>query len=361
MEEMKKLKLAIIGQGRSGRDIHGRYFLTDRERFEVAAVVDGIERRRERAEAEYGCETFADYKELFGRSDLDLVVNASFSQMHVPITKDLLEHGFNVLTEKPFAATVEEAQELINTAKRCGRTLAVFQQSRFAPYFEKVKNIIDSGVLGRIIQISIAFNGYARRWDWQCCQDFNGGSLYNTGPHPVDQALQLLNYDGEPEVYCRMDRVNTFGDAEDYVKLILTAPERPLIDLEISSCDAYPHFTYKIQGSRGGLNGTTTHLEWKYFSEVMAQKQHLIQTPLENEEGFPAYCHENLTWTEEQWNIEEPRVFTYAVKKFYNTVYDHFVYGKELPVTPDQVKQQISVMERCHGMNPLEPFDHVDR
>ncbi|MEG2931336.1 MAG: Gfo/Idh/MocA family oxidoreductase, partial [Ruthenibacterium sp.] len=79
---MKKLRLAIIGQGRSGRDIHGRHLLTDTERFEIVAVVDALEQRRERARQEYGCETFASYQELFGRTDLDFVVNASFSQMH---------------------------------------------------------------------------------------------------------------------------------------------------------------------------------------------------------------------------------------------------------------------------------------
>ncbi|MEG0693378.1 MAG: Gfo/Idh/MocA family oxidoreductase, partial [Oscillospiraceae bacterium] len=209
---MKKLRLAIIGQGRSGRDIHGKHLLTDTERFEVVAVVDALENRRERAAKEYGCETFETYQELFGRTDIDFVVNASFSQMHAPITIDLLNHGFNVLCEKPCAKTAEDVQAMIDASKKNNRMLAIFQQSRFAPYFEKVKEVIASGVLGRLVQISISFNGYARRWDWQCCQDFNAGSLYNTGPHPVDQALNLLDfYQGVPNVLCKMDRANTFG------------------------------------------------------------------------------------------------------------------------------------------------------
>src|SRR5690554_6766863 len=76
---MKKLNLAIIGQGRSGRDIHGKYFLTDPDRFKVVAVVEALEDRRNRAAEEYGCDTYENYQELFGRSDIDLVVNASFS------------------------------------------------------------------------------------------------------------------------------------------------------------------------------------------------------------------------------------------------------------------------------------------
>ena len=350
---MKKLNVAIIGQGRSGRDIHGKHFHTDTERFHVAAVVEALEDRRRRAVEEYGCDTYESYSELFGRKDIDLVVNASFSYMHAPITIDLLNHGFHVLTEKPCAGTPEEVQAMMDAGKKNNRMFAIFQQSRFAPYFEKVKSIINSGVLGRIVQISIRFNGYARRWDWQCCQEFLGGSLYNTGPHPMDQALNLLDYyDGTPNVFCRMDRANTFGDAEDYVKVILTAPERPLIDVEISSCDAYPGYTYKVQGTRGGLKGNMTHIDWKYYSEEEAPRQVLIKTPLKNSEGLPMYCSEKLVWTEESWNTNEPRTFTYAVKRFYDTIYNHLVNGASLVVTPEQVKQQIAVIHECHRQNP---------
>lgn len=354
---MKKLRLAIIGQGRSGRDIHCGYLLTDTSRFEIVAIVESMEKRREIASREYDCDIFESYQELFGRTDIDFVVNASFSQMHAPITIDLLNHGFNVLCEKPCAKTAKDVQDMIDAAKKNNLMFAIFQQSRFAPYFEKVKQVIASGSLGRLVQIGICFNGYARRWDWQCCQDFNAGSLYNTGPHPVDQALNLLDFEGNPNILCKMDKANTFGDAEDYVKLIMTAPDRPLIDIEISSCDAYPDFTYKIQGTRGGLKGNMTEINWKYYSECSAPEQKLIKTPLMTEEGFPKYCAEKLTWEEEQWKISDSGTFTYAVKKFYTTIYDHLVHGKPLVITPEQVKQQIYVMEQCHLQNPLSKFE----
>lgn len=354
---MNQLNVAIIGQGRSGRNIHGKYLLTDTERFRIAAVVDALSDRRERAAREYGCQVYETYQELFARQDIDFVVNASFSHLHTPVTVDLLNHGFNVLCEKPAAKTPEQVQEMIDAAEKSGKMLAVFQQSRFAPYFEKVKSVLASGVLGRPVQISIAFNGYARRWDWQTCQDFNAGSLYNTGPHPVDQALNLLDYyEGKPTVFCKLDRANTFGDAEDYVKLILTAPDRPLVDVEISSCDAYPSYTYKIQGTRGGLCGSMTELHWKYYDEVEAPRQKLIRSPLCDAEGLPCYCAEELTWVEESWSCADPRTFSYASHRLYDTVYDHLTKGTPLPVTMQQVKQQIDVINQCHRQNPLSAF-----
>ena len=126
---MKKLDVAIIGQGRSGRDIHGVYFRSERNLYyNVKYVVDADERRRNQAKDLYpGCETFADYRELLDK-DFDLAVNASFSDDHFAISKDLLEHGKNVLSEKPFARNQFECETLENTAKKNGVTLAVFQK-----------------------------------------------------------------------------------------------------------------------------------------------------------------------------------------------------------------------------------------
>jgi predicted dehydrogenase len=317
-------------------------------------VVDAIPERRTKAEKEIGCAAFANYQELFGKKDIDFVVNASFSHMHLPITLDLLDHGFNVLCEKPFAHTAAQVDELIAQQKKTGKMLAVFQQSRFAPYFEQVKKVIASGVLGRIIQISVQFNGYARRWDWQTLQAFGGGSLYNTGPHPVDQALNLLNYyEGKPGVFCKMDRVNVWGDAEDYVKLILTAPDRPLIDVEISSCDAYPSFTYNIHGSNGGLKGSMKELNWRWFIPSETPEQKLLREPLHDSDWNPLYCRESINWHEDSWKGDDAAVFNESVGKLYDTVYDHIVNGKPLVVTLEQVRQQIWVMEEAHRQNPL--------
>ena len=78
---MKRLNVAIIGQGRSGYQIHGKYFLTEKGKslFNVVAVVDYAEDRRNRAAKEFGCDTYADYRELFGRTDIDFVVASTFS------------------------------------------------------------------------------------------------------------------------------------------------------------------------------------------------------------------------------------------------------------------------------------------
>jgi scyllo-inositol 2-dehydrogenase (NADP+) len=352
---MTQLKVGIIGQGRSGYGIHVRYLRTVPEQFKIVAVTDPIEGRRERAVKELGCEAYADYKSLMERDDLDLVINATPSHLHVPVTLEFLNKGFNVLCEKPLARKAEEVDQLIEASERTGGLLAIYQQSRYAPYFRQVRKIIDSGVIGRPVQISIAFNGFSRRWDWQTLQEYNGGNLLNTGPHPLDQALQLFGTDIMPEVTCIMDRANTFGDAEDYVKLILRGPDRPVIDLEIASCCAYPCFTYNVYGTNGGLKGNMTHIDWRYFKPEEAPEQKLSREPLSKEDGSPAYCGEKLKWYEESWDVPEEQkdLFNTMAGSFYNMLFNTLTTGAPLEITPQQIRQQIAVIEECHRQNPL--------
>ena len=252
---MEKLRVAIIGQGRSGLNIHGKFFLSDSNKVvEVVAVVDRLDARREKAKKLFNCEIYTDYKELFVRKDIDLVVNATYSQMHAPITKDLLLHGYNVLSEKPFGATRNECLDLIRIAEEKGLVLAVFHQSLFQPTFCKVKEIAESGILGNIHQIDIRYNGFARRWDWQTLQCNVAGGVYNTGPHPIGQALALLGWDEKASVaFARMKTILTSGDANDYAKILLTAPDKPLIDIEVDSADAFMTYNYKVYGNKGTL------------------------------------------------------------------------------------------------------------
>ncbi len=350
---MKKLNVAIIGQGRSGRDIHGKFFKSaDNEHFNVVAVVDALVDRRERAKTEYSCDVYADYRELFGRTDIDVVVNSTFSQMHSDVTIDLLNHGFNVICEKPFAKSYEDGARAVRAAKKSGKMLNVFQQSRFAPYYERIKEILATGVLGEIIQVSICFNGFARRWDWQTSRDFAGGNVRNTGPHPLDQAMEFLGWSEDVNVFSKLQCVNTFGDAEDYAKIVLTVPGRPVVDVEISSCNAYSPYTYIIQCKNGTLRATMQHIEYKYFDPQKAPERHQILTPLYTSEGLPAYCSETLPWLEKEEDISGTS-FNVAVKKYYDMIYAYLTEGIEMPIKPEQVLTQLKVIDKIHAQNPL--------
>ncbi len=348
---MKKLHAGIIGQGRSGYDIHAYIMGLLPGKYKIAAVADPLEDRRDFAIKTLGCEAYADYKDMFKRSDLDLIINATPSHLHPPVTIEALEAGFNVLCEKPAARYVADFDKMVDAAKKSGNTLAIFQQSRFAPYFQQVRKVIDSGILGRIVMVKIAFNGYGRRWDWQTLQEFSGGNLLNTGPHPLDQALQLFGTDIMPEVKCIMDRTNTFGDAEDHVKLLLTGKDRPTIDLEISSCSAYTTNVYEVYGTRGALAGTTDHLEWKVYNPEEMPPRELVRGPMPDRQ----YCSEKMIWHTSKWNLPKSQANWFGVmgKALYNNLYDTLTKGTPSTVKLDEVRRQIEVIEEAHRQNRL--------
>ena len=360
---MEPIRVGIIGQGRSGRDIHGAHLSTD-PRYRIVAVADALADRRARAMREYGCEAHADAAALFARKDIDLIVNSSFSFQHVPLTLAALKTGHHVLCEKPLASTAKNVDRMIAASKRAGKVLAVFQQSRYAPYFVEIQRVIASGVLGRIVQISIQFNGFSRRWDWQTLREYDGGNLLNTGPHPLDQALVLFG-EGTPEVWCRMDRTEegSWGDAENHVKLLLSGKGHPTIDLEISSCCTHPTAMYRVYGSRGGLQATGDSAEWTWFDPAAAPTQRLVREPLAQPDGTPAYCGESLPWQTGKWPAVQPAAaaasgYTPAAPPtsmsatLYGMLFRTLREGAPLEITPLQVRRQMAVIEDCQRQNP---------
>lgn len=353
--ETKKLNIAIIGQGRSGRDIHGKYLRSaSNTLFNVKYIVEADEYRRNKALGEYeGCAVFESYTSLFDIDDIDFVVNASYSDTHYSITKDLLLHGFNVMVEKPFARSRYECDELIEISKKKGVVLAVFQQSFYAPYYVFTKKKIAEGILGEIKQVSVRFNGFSRRWDWQTLQKKCAGGLYNTGPHPIGLALGYLDFDKDTKVeFSRLGTALTSGDGDDYAKIILSAPNKPVVDVEVCSNDAYNNFTVKILGTKGTLKCRIPDYELTYIKDGENPERPVTEHFIEDANKNPAYCSENLIKHTEQ-NKFEGSPFDIAVDAIYRELYAKITNGDEMYVTPEIAAQIISVIETVHAQNPL--------
>lgn len=340
------LRVGVLGQGRSGLSIHSAWFEQSPRKYKVVAVADLLSERRKQAEERFGCDSYQDYKALLARDDLDLVVNSLPSHLHPPVTIEALQAGHNVVCEKPNAWNVAQLDKMIAAAKKARRVLAPFQQSRHSTLFRKTLDVIDSGVLGRIVQVRIVSNGFSRRWDWQTLQEFKGGNLLNTGPHYVDWAVCLQGFRRPDEIFCAMDRANTWGDAEDYVKVVLKKKGAPIIDLEISSCDAYPGDMITVHGTQGGLSGGAAGLRWKYFNPEKAPKLKLIRQPLPEQ----AYCRETLPMTKKNWvpSKAQANAFGWMSKQFYDGLFGVLRDGEKLEITPQQVRVQMAVMEECH-------------
>ncbi len=348
---MKRLRVGILGQGRSGFGIHAAWLRQDQERFEIAAVADAMtERCQEVAEA-FGAKTFGDYKELLADSSLkiDLIVNALPSQWHPQGTLEALAAGFDVVCEKPLARTVADFDRMVAAADAAGKYLLPFQNSRFQPAFRKIQEIVASGRLGRIMHARINSSNFARRWDWQCRRDRWGGNLLNTGPHPMDQAIVLFG-ETMPNVFARLVSDNPFGDAENYAAVTLWGKGRPTIEVVVSSFMAYPQGgSFNIGGTLGGLTGNKSELKWRYYLPETAPAHEKSTTWSDNRK----YCSEQLDWIEENWKLDSKKnSFDLICQGFYANAYDILVNGAERVITLAQVRRQIAAMEEAHRQNP---------
>jgi UDP-N-acetylglucosamine 3-dehydrogenase len=101
----------------------------------------------------YGCKPYVDYQDLLGEN-LDVLSIVVPTTLHKKVALDAIQKGINVLVEKPIADTVKSADEVIKVARKKGVKLMVGHVERFNPAIIKLKELIDSGVLGKVVSIS---------------------------------------------------------------------------------------------------------------------------------------------------------------------------------------------------------------
>lgn len=350
----KVLKVGIGGYGRSGRNIHTNWLKQAPSKYKVVAVADELPKRRKNAEEELGCKVYKDHLELLkNEKELDLYINALPSFLHASGSVAALKAGNNIVCEKPTAACVKDFDKVVDAAKAAGTMYAPFQNSRYYPFFKKMREVIDSGVLGDILHIRSVWGAFGRRWDWQTLQEMGGGNLMNTGPHPMDHAIILFG-DKQPKVFCKMKSIQPFGgDAEDFCTVTLHGDhDDPVIEVLLSSYLSYPlGEMYNVSGTLGGMAGGPAGLKWKYFDPKKAPKQKLWPKWSKNR----AYVSEKLPWVTHTWKRPKTKLddFNFNCRGFYNNIYDVLVKGANLIVKPEEVRRQVKAIEECHRQNPL--------
>ncbi|WP_372592957.1 Gfo/Idh/MocA family oxidoreductase [Actinotalea sp.] len=201
MVDNATLRTGIIGYGLSGQVFH-EPFLATNPTFSIDLVATSDPGRQALASAHYP--VVATPAELLARAgELDLVVLASPAHTHLEQGLAALEAGAAVVVDKPFAASVAEATQLVEAAERLGRPLFVFQNRRWDGDFRTVRAVVESGLLGRVHRFESTFERFpqprAGRWQDTTTPAQGGGITFDLGSHLVDQALQLF---GPAELEC---------------------------------------------------------------------------------------------------------------------------------------------------------------
>jgi len=139
------------------------------------------------------------YAALLGDPDIDAIYNPLPNALHAPWTIRALEAGKHVLCEKPFAASVAEAESMAAAAERTGRVLVEAFHYRYHPLFTRLRTILDSGEIGDVLHLEAHFCfPLPRPSDIRFSRDLAGGALMDAGCYTVHLLRHLAS--AEPEV-----------------------------------------------------------------------------------------------------------------------------------------------------------------
>jgi len=335
MPASRPIKVAVVGLGRSGYDIHIRRMRGD-DRFRITAVTDWLPDRMGEVQRETGCATYPNHRALLRDADAEVVVVATYSSTHPPITRDVLRSGRHAICEKPIANSVAAAKSMIDAAEKAGRKLLVHHNYRFFPETRHLMDIVRSKRLGDVFEIRMRSFDFSRRNDWQTLRKFDGGVLNNTCPHFLDIGLQLLQAP-VVDVLCDLKLISDVGDVEDHVKVVLRAANGRVYDMEVSSSCRFPEPKWTVLGSHGTLvsDGRTSTIAW--FDPRKLGKLKPIETPPPGR----AYGNEDVI----PWQSEEVASVGPSIGDFYDNVWAVLRERKPLVVKPEEALEVVRVTQ----------------
>ncbi|MCX7919945.1 MAG: Gfo/Idh/MocA family oxidoreductase [bacterium] len=193
-----KVKVGIIGCGAIVQRVQLPKFKACKE-AEVVAVADSNEKVAKQVAAEFGVpHYYTDWKELIARGDIDAVSIATPNYLHAPMTIAAANAKKHVLVEKPITVSMRDAHAMISAAKKNNVYLMVEQVHRFRPHHEVAKELIESGIIGKITSIRGYFGHMGPefwsptgKWFFSKTEAV-GGAMADLGIHAIDTIRYIL-------------------------------------------------------------------------------------------------------------------------------------------------------------------------
>jgi scyllo-inositol 2-dehydrogenase (NADP+) len=349
MPKNSPIRTGIIGFGLSGRVFHGPFVGTNPAfSLDLIATADAG-RQADARERHPRAEIVDTPAELLARAnELDLVILASPAHVHLEQGIAALEAGCAVVIDKPFAASVAEAEQLIETAERVGRPLAVFQNRRWDSDFLTVKRLLAEGRLGEVHRFESTFErfsaGIRDRWQDTTTIDQGAGISFDLGSHLIDQALNLFGPATVDYAELTIVRPGGVSDDEAFISLLHDSGVRSHISLSRAAAQSGPRF--RVLGSEAayvvhGLDG---------------QEPALKLGALPTDDGFgiePGNAWGLLGIDGSDVPLERVQSERGNYPAFYAGVADSIQNGSPLPVDPRESLETLRIIARAHQLSPV--------
>ena len=339
---MRRINTSLLSFGMSGKVFHAP-FIDVHPGFNFYGV---WERTKNLAHEKYpDVNIFRSLEELLADNNVELVVVNTPSVTHYDYAKQTILAGKHLIVEKPFTATTSQAEELINLARDNKVTLSVFHNRRYDSDFRTIKKILEEGWLGKIVEAEFHFDRFVPQLSLKSHKEAPAagvGSLYDLGSHLVDQALQLF---GMPEaLFADITSHRPGSQVDDYFDLKLFYPKHRVI-LKSSYFVRENLPGYQLHGTLGSFIKPKTDVQEKELQEGKKPDDTDWGKERESEKGFLHTVKNGVV-------IKE---FIPSLKgnygDYYEAIYQAIQHGKPVPVSGEEGKKVIQVIEAAYKSN----------
>lgn len=331
------IRVGLAGYGLAGSVFHAP-LIQSVEGLSLAAIVTSQD---ERVKRDYpGVEVLPTFERLLERGDIELIVVATPNVTHHDLARKALEAGRHVVVDKPFVIHADEADDLIELARRQHVVLSVFQNRRWDNDFLTVRSLLASGLLGEINTYECHYDRFRpqviTRWREEPLP--GSGTLYDLGAHLIDQALLLF---GTPEsVWADVRAQREGAQVDDYFHLVLGYGRRRVI-LHAGSLVREEPPRFQLHGSKGSFI--------KYGLDPQEDQLKAGMRPGDPRWGQdePA-MYGDLTMDVGELVVKgKINTLTGRYEAFYQGIVEAIAQGKPAPVTPEDARNTIRVIERA--------------
>ncbi|HEY1923729.1 MAG TPA: Gfo/Idh/MocA family oxidoreductase [Candidatus Acidoferrum sp.] len=245
------INVGLIGFGLAGRSFHAPV-ISAVPGMGLAAI---LQRKGDEAASAYPqAKIVRSLDELLAIPDLQLIVIATPNDTHAPFARAALAAGRNVVVDKPFTTSYEEAVHLVNFAGKFGKLLTVYQNRRYDGDFQAIRQLVAEGALGRIVRFETNYDRFRPNLKpnaWREKPEPGAGILFDIGPHLIDHAMILF---GKPEAITADVRIEREGGlADDGFDIMFHYPKcmRAVLSSNILAAVSRPRFL--LFGTKGAF------------------------------------------------------------------------------------------------------------
>jgi predicted dehydrogenase len=332
----KTIRTAIAGSGKSARAFHIP-LLKANPHFVIAKI---FERTTDRMKTLCPDTLIVrNFEELLS-DDIDLVLICTPNSSHYGLAKTALLAGKNVVVEKPFTVSSEEATELCGLAKKQKVLLSVYQNRRWDGDFRTAKKIIAAGLLGRVVDNEMHYDRYTvakNPTPWKESGDPGTGVLYDLGVHIADQALNLFGMPAEVYADLRIQRENSLIVDNCFLSLSYTNGLRVVLRASQMAREPGPRLT--VHGNLGSYV--------KYGIDLQEERLLAGELPV-----GAAWGREDR----EHWGILNTEISGCPIRcavetergdypAYYRNIYEAITGQSPLLVTPEQARDVLLILE----------------